>query len=222
MDTHFTLGYWGGFRGIAESLRLLAEYTGLKYHEKFYTLEKSTDWFAGDKQTLGLEFPNLPYIIDGADKITESDACIMYIIYKSKRHDLLGKDDKTTIQLITLQGVLNDLRKDLFKLCFDKEAAKTQESVFKEKVYPRLDNFSKYLGSKKFFVEHLSVFDFNFYHMIKIIAGIDPTVFDKHANLKTFVGHFEAIPELQTYLKSERNTPKPQFPPAFATINPVI
>jgi glutathione S-transferase len=40
---------------------------------------------------LGLIFPNLPYVIDGDFKLTESKAIHLYIIKKSGKTDLLGK-----------------------------------------------------------------------------------------------------------------------------------
>jgi len=65
-----TLGYWG-IRGLAEPIRLLAEYVGVAYTNKKYT---SYEEWTADKFSLGFDFPNLPYWVDGSVKITESDA----------------------------------------------------------------------------------------------------------------------------------------------------
>jgi len=45
----------------------------------------------GDKSKLNLDFPNLPYLINGDFKLTESIAIARYIIRKSNKKDLLGK-----------------------------------------------------------------------------------------------------------------------------------
>ena len=42
------------------------------------------------KETLGLEYPNLPYLIDGETKITETVAIMQYIA-KKWRPELLGR-----------------------------------------------------------------------------------------------------------------------------------
>jgi glutathione S-transferase len=74
--TEYTLGYWA-IRGKGQGPRLLLAYTGLKFQEKQYTTPES--WFTGDKDKLGLPFPNLPYLIAGDFKLTESSAIARYI-----------------------------------------------------------------------------------------------------------------------------------------------
>lgn len=37
---------------------------GLDYAEKNYTFENKDEWFAQDKEKLGLAFPNIPYFVD--------------------------------------------------------------------------------------------------------------------------------------------------------------
>jgi len=70
-------GYWK-VRGLGQYLRHLLTYTGIKFQEVQY--ESREKWFDGDKKNLGLEFPNLPYLIDGEYKLTESSAIARYII----------------------------------------------------------------------------------------------------------------------------------------------
>lgn len=89
MDSKFVLGYWG-IRGRGQVLRLLLAYSGLEWEDKIYSGPEK--WFGnGDKQALGMEFPNLPYLINGDFKLSESTAIAKYIIKKSKK-DLAGKN----------------------------------------------------------------------------------------------------------------------------------
>ena len=62
-----TLGYWG-FRGLVQPIRYLLAYSGLKFEEIVY--KKHEEWHINDKHNLGLDFPNLPYLLDGNLKIT--------------------------------------------------------------------------------------------------------------------------------------------------------
>lgn len=80
MNNKITLGYWG-IRGLGQVPRLLLAYTGAIWEDVKYTAPEQ--WFGGDKDSLGLEFPNLPYIIDGDFKLTESRAVIYYIVKRS-------------------------------------------------------------------------------------------------------------------------------------------
>lgn len=60
-------GYWG-VRGRGQVIRLLLGYLGVEFEDEKYT--NGDKWFKEDKLHLGLEFPNLPYLIDGEYNIT--------------------------------------------------------------------------------------------------------------------------------------------------------
>lgn len=55
-----SLGYWR-MRGRGQVPRLLLVYTGATWEDIQYSAPEQ--WFGGDRETLGLEFPNLPYVI---------------------------------------------------------------------------------------------------------------------------------------------------------------
>ena len=65
------LGYWK-IRGRGEPIRLLMEFLGVKYTEENPSFKQ---WFS-KRDSMGMDFPNLPYLIDGNHKITESRAII--------------------------------------------------------------------------------------------------------------------------------------------------
>ncbi|VDL65089.1 unnamed protein product [Hymenolepis diminuta] len=82
------LAYWD-IRGLAESIRLLLRYLGVDFEEKLYHFGPAPDfdgkeWF-DEKFKLGLDFPNLPYYIDGDFKLTQSSAILEYI---ADKHDM--------------------------------------------------------------------------------------------------------------------------------------
>jgi len=219
MDTGVTLGYWNGFKGLGEGIRLILEYTGVKYHNKFYEYTPGKVlWAEGDKLSLGFDFPNLPYIIDGTEKVTESEACVYYVVAKAGKKELFGKNDHAATQVITLKGVTTDLVKDYFPLVISKDFDNDKKAVF-DKIIPRLDNLYKFLGDKKFFVGDLTVFDFNFYYHIHVLAALDATLLEKYPNFKTFISNFEAIPEIAAYRASDRYKVQGAMPGQFVTKN---
>ena len=105
MENKIILGYWP-IRGFGQIPRLLLAYSGLEFEEKRYTDWK--EWFEKDKQGLGFDFPNLPYITDGDFKTSESQAIMRYIILKSNKLDLIGKDLKDETIVRELEGVFQD------------------------------------------------------------------------------------------------------------------
>jgi glutathione S-transferase len=89
------LGYWP-VRGRAAAIRYLFGYLGLEFKEEIYEQGPAPDfskasWF-DQKFNLGLDFPNLPYLIDGNVKLTESKAILKYIARKWDKK-LLGRNE---------------------------------------------------------------------------------------------------------------------------------
>jgi glutathione S-transferase len=69
MAEEIVFGYWG-IRGLGQVPRLVLAYSGLNWKDVKYT--ERDQWFAKDRTGLGLQFPNLPYLIDGDFKLSES------------------------------------------------------------------------------------------------------------------------------------------------------
>ena len=81
-----TLGYWK-IRGLASQIRYQMVYLGVDYDEDVYEQGDASTKFdrscwLDKKDTLGLKFPNLPYMIDGDYRITEPNAIMKYIASK--------------------------------------------------------------------------------------------------------------------------------------------
>ena len=94
MSAKPVLGYWD-IRGLAQPIKLLLAYTGTEYQDKRFPCGPGPEfdrsqWF-DNKFSFGLDFPNLPYYIDGDVKLSQSNAILRYI---ARKHDMLGKTDK--------------------------------------------------------------------------------------------------------------------------------
>ena len=68
-----------------------------------------TCWF-GIKHSLGLDFPNLPYYVDGDLKITQSNAILRYI---ARKHDMLGKTEEEKVRVDIMGEQSMDFRYDM-------------------------------------------------------------------------------------------------------------
>ena len=72
-----------------------------------------------------MDFPNLPYLIDGDFKLTESLAVERYIINKSGRADeLLGGTPMAMAKTNQLVNVLVGVFVSIADICFNKEYEK--------------------------------------------------------------------------------------------------
>ena len=181
----------------------------MKYTEK----EK---WFDEDKKNLGLDFPNLPYIIDGDFKFSESKAVHYYAIKKSGKTDLLGKNLQDETIVVQLGGVLEDALKGFIPLFFNPEREKLLPEVI-EKMNTKFDYLSKFIGEKPFALGYLTVIDFalaEFSHYIKKLA---PETYAKYGFLKTIHDNFNELPEIKAYYAKETAVKGPFLPP-FASL----
>jgi hypothetical protein len=84
-DTRPTLGYWK-IRGMAAALRYQLAYCGVDFKQDLYEQGDAPDFsrqtWLSKKEKLGLDYPNLPYFIDGDFKMTETSAIHQYIADK--------------------------------------------------------------------------------------------------------------------------------------------
>jgi len=211
-----TIGYWA-IRGLAEPIRLLAEYCGVKYNQKKYT--KYEDWVA-DKATLGADFPNLPYLIDGDKKLTESDAIAHYIVIKGGKKELLGKTDDDIVNLALVRGVFGDAKSAFMRTVYSPDYATTVEGALTGSIHPKFANLDKHMGSGTGLTgTGLTYIDFFFYEFAQLLLAKDKTILDKYTNLKRLVDEVENLPAIQAYKKSDRFNARPFNGPS-ATFQP--
>ena len=76
-----------------------------------YNNETRQKWFKEIKPQLIKKNPaiNLPYLVDGDQLISETDAICIHLVHKANRPDLLGKNPQEQVLLATVMGVVKDL-----------------------------------------------------------------------------------------------------------------
>ena len=149
------LGYWG-IRGLAQQIRLVLSYLGQPFEDKNYTDRQQ--WFEHDKPTLGFAFPNIPYLIDGEFKLTESSAIQKYVINRSNDKELLGKTIQDTVRIESVLGVVDDIWAEIAKNFWKKDEEVIKASL--EKVTSKLNYLAKFIGERNTAFEYLTLVDF--------------------------------------------------------------
>lgn len=154
-------GYWD-VRGIhrGNGTRYLLNYCGANYEEKRY--EFGTDQWQKAKASNFMDFPNVPYIIDGGFKINERAALHQYIADKYKP-ELLGSNPQESARIKQMDGVVDDLMVGALKLGF----RDSDQEIMKEAFFKNLKPLVDYLGNNDFLCNNrLSAVDFSFFEMI--------------------------------------------------------
>lgn len=126
-------------------LRLLLSYTGLPWEDKVYLGPEN--WFgSGDKSKLGLDFPNLPYLIKGDFKLTESSAIAKYIVKISNKKELLGKNPEDEGRVDMVLSLLDEIFNPTMALFFSPNHKTEQKRLFDGKIKDKLDQLEKFVG----------------------------------------------------------------------------
>ena len=143
--TTVTIGYWR-LRGLAQPIRLLLAYTETPFQEVVYDFAEKQRWFDEDKKNIGFDFPNIPYLIDGDLKLTESSAIMKYLVKRSGKNELLGKNLQDEGSVESILGVENDSLNEMRKLLAVKENVEIAKAEALAKIKPKLDALKKFVG----------------------------------------------------------------------------
>ncbi|XP_027238183.1 glutathione S-transferase Mu 3 [Penaeus vannamei] len=197
------LAYWS-IRGLAQPIRLLLEYTGTEYEEKIYDCGPAPDydkscWF-DVKFTLGLDFPNLPYYLDGNLKITQSSAIIRHI---ARQHDMCGKTEEEKVRVDVLENQAVDFRNGFTRLCY--REYDTQKDAYLEALPKTLKLYSDFLGDRKWFAgDNLTYVDFIMYELLDEHLVLDSGCLKDFKKLQEFHKRFEELEPIKKYMASPK------------------
>ena len=165
------------------------------------------------KETLGYDFPNLPYYSDGKVKLTQSGAILRYI---AKANGLSGSDDVEAALVDMLANEVADFKQAFTTLVYNPNM-ESLKADWLNGVKPKLQRFSTYLKGRSWLVgEKVTYADFLFYEALEGHKCFQPTLLDDYPNLKEFISRFEALPAISAYLESSDYISYPWNGPAAA------
>ncbi|KAM4646122.1 glutathione S-transferase 2-like [Amazona ochrocephala] len=206
-----TLGYWD-IRGLAHAIRLLLEYTETPYEERQYRPGPAPDFNPSDwideKEKLGLDFPNLPYLIDGKVKVTQSNAILRYI---ARKHNMCGETEEELQRVDMLENHLMDFRMGFARMCYSPDFEKLKPGYLEE-LPGRLRELARFLGSRPWFAgEKLTFVDFLAYDVLDQHRMFVPNSPELSGTLRQFLERFEALEKVSAYMRSGRYMKTPIF-----------
>ena len=182
----------------------MLEHAGQSYDQEKYlagpapTYDRS-QWL-DKKEKMGLDFPNLPYYMDGDIKITESWAIMKQV---ARKNNLLPDDDSAHL-CDQAQGVISDFRMSFVMMCYRDNFAENKKNFFAA-LPAKLTRFDNYLGNNKWMSgEKLTFVDFAFCEILDQLQLMEKDVYDKYANVMEYLKNFMALPNIAKYRSSDR------------------
>ncbi|UJR36329.1 hypothetical protein I4U23_029057 [Adineta vaga] len=206
------IGYWA-IRGLVEPIRLALHYAKTPFTDKFYEQgegpEYSREQWLNEKQKLGLDFPNLPYMLEGDLKLTQSKAILYYL---GRKLNLMGKTPAEEANVMMLCEEAHDFRGVMSRLCYSPSGDSKDErkqfvgSTLSEELKKFEDYFGKH--NTKFAVgDQPTVADFQLYEYIDAGLTMDEehTLVDKFPNVKRFMKTVRELPGVAEYIAKAHN-----------------
>ncbi|KAL5105318.1 Glutathione S-transferase [Taenia crassiceps] len=193
------VGYWNG-KGLGELIRLLLAYLEVDFIDKRYKIgpaltDDSGAWLL-DKYSLGLDFPNLPYYIDGDFKLTHLGAIVEFI---AEVHGMISGSKKQRAVLHMLQCEVMGFRVPFITTVFD-PGCEVFGSAFFEMLTRKLAYFGTYLDEKQWFTgEKKNYPDFALCDLLIQMTKFEPMCLNGYPQLRAYLSRFENLPELKDY-----------------------
>merc|ERR1712212_843547 len=199
-----TLGYWK-IRGLAEPIRYLLHYTGTDFTDHRLELTGSAPNFSREqwtsvKETLGLQFPNLPYYIDGDLKMSESGAIMRHI---ARKNNLAGNTEEEYIKIDVANGIIFDIGFVHVKLCYNPDFGSLKDAFVAE-VPAKMEKVAKLIGNNKFLLgDKVCYVDFIIFEVLERYLALVPSCLAPHSNLKAFQSNVASLPAIAKYRGSD-------------------
>ena len=175
---------------------MMFHYLNVNFEDKIYdcgpepTFDR-TCW-TDVKFTLGMEYPNLPYLIDGETKISET-AGIMQYIAKKWCPDLLGKTSAELGRANMLWAHVFDLKMKSTGPCY---AGDGNAETIIDDIRPILAGIVKAMGSSKWIAgENLTWLDFYFAENMDMLDKLSDGLF--YAEFPTMQEYWERFISLE-------------------------
>ena len=194
------LGYWD-IRGLAESIRLMLDYCGVDYEDKRYVAGDLESWHK-DQFELGLDFPNLPYYIDGDVKVTESVAIMKYI---ARKHGLVPDTEASKRKIDIAEGVVGDFRVHFVMTCYMPAEFEKNKAIFFQRFAARMEIMDKYLENNRWLAgDDLSYMDFVFCEWLSQVLLLDSKCLEKFSNTTKYYDNFFKLDKIAAYRNSKK------------------
>jgi len=195
-----TLCYWD-LRGLGEPSRLLLRYADADWKDerRALTPDSFADWKAV-KFTLGFDFPNLPYMIDGDIKITQSVAIMRYL---GRKFNLAASSEVEQVRLDLAEQEIMDMKTAQSRLCYNPKYEELKAD-YVVNLTVKVGLMDKFIGAGPWMLgEKITYVDFMTYEFLDGSRKQFPENFKDASNINAFMARFEALPKMAEWFATD-------------------
>ena len=203
------LGYWK-IRGLAQPIRYLLEYSEHPYEDVMYEQGDAPNFsiesWSSVKNTLGLDFPTVPYLIDDNVNFTDPYAIMVYIAH-AYAPELLGKDPEESGQIDMIYSQMKEIKSAITGPCY----TQTDKVKLANQAMIKIGPIILFLGKKDYlFGSELKYMDFYALEIFDFIQWLtENAFFTGNKSVAKYVKRMKGLRQMKRYIKSDRYLEKP-------------
>ena len=201
------LGYWK-IRGLGAAIRYQLEHCGVNYDLDEYVqggkeTNYSNDHWNNVKYEKGLDFTNLPYLIDGSFKLTETLAIHRYVAEKWNP-ELLGKTPEIRARVAQFAYVVHELKGRCHMPCYSNPNADKTIEAYKDE-QKGIKPIMKAMGNSKYLIgDDVTYMDFYFFELVQFLMfASGGKILDEYPKLKEYNKTMKEVEGLKEYIEDE-------------------
>jgi len=153
-----------------------------------------------EKDSLELPFPNLPYLIIGPVKLTQSNAILNYLTKYAPELGGITIEERAEIDMLV--HLLTEFRNTTTRVAYDKNFEEQLRWYQSDYLPNTLASFAIYLRSREWLISHLTYVDFIFYEILDQNRSMVTGCLDKFPTLSAYCQRFEVLPAVAQYRQS--------------------
>ena len=175
----------------------------------------SVECWTSVRNTIGLDFPTIPYLIDKEEKLTDLNAIMLYIC-NAYCPELLGKTPQEQAEIDMLFSQLKDVKSAITGPCYVGQDRKVLATTAKTKMGPIVD----YMGKKQFLMgDSMTFLDFIMLELCDFVQWLtDNEFYTVNKGVAKYVKRMKSVRQIKRYIMSDRFVEKP-FNNKVAKIN---
>jgi len=188
--------YWP-LRGLGQQIHWLCEVGGIDYEVRHMN---PTLWQT-EKPSIELDYPNIPHILDGDFRMSESSAIMKYL---SKKCGLAPKTNVEVANSDMAEGALGDLTSPFGRLIFS-DNYDTEKLKYPEQYKAKLAVFEKVLSKRPYLAgDRLTWTDIVLYESLDVNSMFVPGVLDDFPKVQEFKARVDSLENVVAYRNSDR------------------